>query len=229
MLTYHDSPLLPIEQASLTQLLPSFVGTMVLDLANGDENQRWCLKDLLYDWDALDELPIDEDQCTYEILHEGWLRRSRQGAFSLSPKLLGQQAGTWEEVFAWLVCRDAQPPHTLTIWRIRIASLLHEGAHQELPDDVRVLRAQLNALIDVSQVGMTFKEMWVLKLRLALIDDKWYSLEKAGSCLGISREKARGLQARAVRRLHRHERFLLTLRRYLQCVTPPLYIQKIFA
>jgi hypothetical protein len=150
-----------------------------------------------------------------------------QGVFSLGPKMLGKCEGPWETVAAWLVRRDAQAPHSIMVWRIRIATLLLDGLrHQEVPDNVQALRAQLDALIDVTHVEMPFEEKWVLKLRLALIDSRWYSLQDAGSCLGVTRDRATAFQAKALRRFWRHDRFRLTLQRYLYHAVAPTFIQK---
>src|SRR5260370_34995103 len=114
---------------------------MVLDLSDGRDQGQWRLVDVLYDWDALDELPLEDDGSVYEIWSAGWVHRSSKGAFSLSPFLLSERIVPWEAVFAWVVQREKRTAQAIKGWRIRITSYIQEVCEQsELSSDLGQLR-----------------------------------------------------------------------------------------
>lgn len=220
---------LPIEQGTLFRYLPVELVQMVLDLADGRKGQQWRLIDLLYDWDALDELPIEEDGAVYEVWTCGWLRRSSSGTFSLSPYPLGQQRVPWSSVFAWVVQRKRQGAQAITVWRIRIAAYIQAGMAQvDLPCDLAMLRAQLAALMEVADVGLSLEEMEVLKLRLGLINTEWLTLDQVTGRLHVTRDRASYWQARALYRLRKQRYLKRVLQHYLMVAEAPARVYKAF-
>jgi predicted DNA-binding protein (UPF0251 family) len=220
---------LPIEQGNLFRYLPVELVQMVLDLADGRKGQQWRLIDLLYDWDNLDELPIEDDGAVYETWTCGWLRRNSSGAFSLSPYPLGQQTVPWSSVFAWVVQRRRQGAQAITVWRIRIAAYLQEGmAQSDLSRDLVTLREQVVALMEVADVGLALEEMEVLKLRLGLINMEWLTLDQAARRLYVTRERVSYWQARALHRLRKQRYLKRVLQHYLTIAEAPARVYKSF-
>ncbi|HEU5374133.1 MAG TPA: hypothetical protein VFV38_01720 [Ktedonobacteraceae bacterium] len=220
---------LPIEQGTLFRYLPAEVVPMVLDLADGRKGEQWRLIDLLYDWDALDELPIKDDGAVYQAWACGWMRRSSVGAFSLSPYSLGQQTIPWSSVFAWVVQRKRQGAQAITVWRIRIASYIQEGmAQMDLSRDLATLREQLAALVEVADVELALEEMEVIKLRLGLINAAWLTLDQVARRLYVAQKRASYWQARALYRLRKQHHLKRVLQHYLTVAEAPAHIFKAF-
>jgi hypothetical protein len=103
------------------QKLPPFVAAMVRDYCNGNEEQRWTLRDVEFDLQSLDTLPLREDT-TCEIWTDGWVWRGAhsQGTLSPSPHIVRPDTRPIPEVFAWIVEREMKSPQHLTVWRVRI-------------------------------------------------------------------------------------------------------------
>lgn len=220
---------LPIEQGNLFRYLPVEIVQMVLDLADGRQGEQWRLIDILYDWDALDELPIEDDGAVYETWSAGWIRRNRTGAFSLSPYPLGRRTVPWESVFAWVVQRKRQGAQTITVWRIRIASYIQEGMAQvDHSRDQATLREQLAALMEVADVGLALEEMEVLKLRLGLINAEWLTLDQVAKRLYVTRECVSHWQSRAIHRLRKQHYLKSLLQQYLTVAEAPTRVYKAF-
>jgi len=107
---------LPVTSQTLEQL-PSYVAEMVNDLACGDENQTWALRELRYDWAAGEDLPIT-DGGMYEIWTRAWLRRGFNGKFNLSPVALSPREEKRPDVLAWIIERVASSRRRLIVWRV---------------------------------------------------------------------------------------------------------------
>jgi hypothetical protein len=107
---------LPVTSQTLKQL-PSYVADMVEDLACGDKKQTWTLRDLRYDWAALEDLPIT-DGVMYEIWTRAWIRRGSNGTFTLSPVAMSSKEERSLDVLAWIIERDASPKRRLIVWRV---------------------------------------------------------------------------------------------------------------
>ncbi|HEU5382415.1 MAG TPA: hypothetical protein VFV38_43945, partial [Ktedonobacteraceae bacterium] len=182
---------------------------------------------VLYDWDALDELPLEDDDSIYEIWSAGWVHRSSKGTFSLSPFLLGEQwTVPWESVFAWVVQRKRRTAQAITVWRIRIASYIQEGCEQrELSSNLETLRAQITALLDVADVGLTMDEMAIVKLRMGLTDERWPALRRVAALVQLPQERVRYLEVRALHRLRKQDHLKRLLQHYLHGMQPP---QRVF-
>jgi hypothetical protein len=220
---------LPITEAMLFRYLPVEVVAMVLDLADR-EREQWRLIDLLYDWDALDELPIEDNGSVYEIWSAGWLHQNSSGAFSLRPYPLGRRTVPWESVFAWVVQRQLGCTQAITVWRIRIASYIQEGMAQlDLPCELATLRAQLAALIEVADVGLALEEMEGVMLRLGLINGMWLTLDQVAERLSVAREQVSYWQARALHRLRKQHSLKPLLQHYLTLAEAPTRVSKAFA
>jgi hypothetical protein len=97
----YDGPITP----ETLQQLPPFVAAMVNDYTIEDGGQHWSLRDIQFDRQDLDDLPIDEDS-TCEIWTRGWVWRGKNGTISLSPHIVQPQGAESEEAFAWAVERE---------------------------------------------------------------------------------------------------------------------------
>ncbi|MBA2681133.1 MAG: hypothetical protein H0U76_22385 [Ktedonobacteraceae bacterium] len=98
--------------------LPDFVAAMVRDYSTGDGEQLWTLRDLNFDTQTLDDLPVGE-HTTCEIWTDGWAWRGSAGGLSLSPQIVRPDDCPAPEIFAWIIERGSAYPQHITVWRVR--------------------------------------------------------------------------------------------------------------
>ena len=80
--------------------------------------------------------------------------------------------------------------------------------------DEEVASGMLRTLLDEILQGFPLREAHILQLRYGLADGKMHTLEEVGSKLGVTRERVRQIEARALRRL-RHPAYSRRLRDFL--------------
>jgi hypothetical protein len=210
--------------------LPPFVAGMVRDLTEGEREPVWVVRTLEFDWNCLDELPIDvdEEEGVWEIATEGWLRCGSNLRFSISPRPLGRAFPAGRPI-AWLLHRLKANPRRVTVWRVAWTPAGDEETHGALPQpastsEVEVRRAGVRDMLARFVVDgvLPLEENEVLLARLGLVGGVWYSLDDTGIYTGISRrEKVRAAQSRALRRIGGRQEFAEALRAYLEVSAPP--------
>lgn len=131
-----------ISAASLNPL-PPCVAALVNEYATSDPLQLWRLRDLEFDPEELQFLPVGETSTCECYWPGGWFWRGRNGNLSLRPHLMGTGIHSPEEgEFAWVVERENETEHELiTVWRIRV-----------LPADAESDQAKPSAAIDLQPV-----------------------------------------------------------------------------
>ena len=80
--------------------------------------------------------------------------------------------------------------------------MLLEDVHAPQPQEALV-RRELKKMLDGLMSTLTQRQQQVLRLRFGMVDGNCYSLEKIGSILNISRERARQIEQQALRKLHK--------------------------
>ena len=102
-------------------LLPVWVAAMVRDYATGDPQQYWLLRDLDFDTQTFDPLPLGETSTKECLWTGGWFWLGRNGSLSLSPHLEQSATQRPEDELAWIVERENESGHEcVTVWRIRV-------------------------------------------------------------------------------------------------------------
>ena len=81
-----------------------------------------------------------------------------------------------------------------------LSSLL-ENIHAEQPYE-KVVREELNQAVESLLEKLTERQRQTVRLRFGMEDGICYSLEETGKRLGISKERARQLEMRAIKKLH---------------------------
>ncbi len=82
-----------------------------------------------------------------------------------------------------------------------LSSLL-ENIHAEQPYE-KVVGEELNQAVESLLEKLTERQQQTLRLRFGMEDGICYSLEETGKRLGISKERARQLEMRAIKKLHK--------------------------
>ena len=100
---------------------------------------------------------------------------------ALNPEVCSLDCPVDEDATLRSLLEDAQAPEPL-----------QELVRRELKDTMEVLLGKL-----------TLRQQQVLRLRFGMADGSFYSLEKVGAILGISKERARQIEKEAMGKLHR--------------------------
>lgn len=150
--TRYDGPITP----QTLQQLPSFVAAMVNDYTIEDGAQRWSLRDIQFDRQDLDDLPIDEDS-TCDIWTSGWVWRGKNGAISLSPHIVQPQGTELEEAFAWVVERENTDKEHIRVWRVLCQERQLPDPHDHTPT-VEMTEPRPLSKQDVFTLARTFQQ-----------------------------------------------------------------------
>jgi RNA polymerase primary sigma factor len=84
-----------------------------------------------------------------------------------------------------------------------LSSLIEDKA-QESPADAAA-KALLRRDLDVALAELTEREQTILKLRYGLVDGEHHTLEEVGRAIGMTRERARQIEAEALRKIRNSE------------------------
>lgn len=79
-------------------------------------------------------------------------------------------------------------------------SMLLENIHAQQPYE-QVVREELNQTMEKLMASLNERQQQILRLRFGMEDGVCYSLEQTGKKLGISKERARQLEKRAIEKL----------------------------
>ena len=85
-----------------------------------------------------------------------------------------------------------------------------------------VLSEMHEALYQAMNIMLNEKERYALKLRYGLVDGHFYSLTEVGEVIGLTRERVRQIQARAMRKLQRVEPLRQLLDELDECLARPV-------
>lgn len=165
----------------------------------------WWIKKSIWDWlttrDRLIALPRDKASSLRR------LHRTR----STWPEQHGRNATVDEELEAsGCAQQDAEPllRLSLPVLSLDLADHENEGTLGELIEDPRrddpsrkIDRQSLSQFIEELLIGLNQRERQVIELRFGLNGQEPSTLEKAGKLLGVSRERVRQIERRAVEKL----------------------------